>query len=437
MSRMTRLLKGVQKELKNRSQKPAEDPVQSPESLDVSLIEKASFLQGEQYSSHGNPLHSTALEDELTTETDSHPKGTARRKAGEERVQEKAQDIAETPKRLVRVEKDKAKTKQKGDVQAQRKSSKSMKNQRPTQKTQQGTNSQTRRLQTISENRDEEGRRMAQSEVFENSTSEGSAGDVLPEAATANSQRRPSLSSEELTDEDESFHPSSEKSKPFRVRLQRRLRSSSGHQQRGQKQKRKCSSGSSDNGNQRKRQKHETVKNPIDLDVVLEAFQEFVTHYKETVNSDSVKQAIDAFSHLFEEQLTEMITATKEFNDVKRKAAKINSALNHKKIRLLEAKNELIKSEADVRKLQKEHDELEQRLKALIQGTTFLTNLKELNQRYLKYRVAHPDEPETYDPSCMPAMLLEARSIMGTENQLKTINDKLQQIAGLCPVTIS
>ncbi|KAL6480329.1 hypothetical protein MHYP_G00113620 [Metynnis hypsauchen] len=426
MSRMTRLLKDVQEELKDRSQKPAEDPVQFPESLDVSLIDKASFLQGEQYSSHGNPLHSTALEDEWSTETDSHPKGTARRKADEERVQEKAQDIAETPKRLVRVEKDKAKTNQKGDVRAQKNSSESKKNQRPTQKTQQGTNSQARRLQTISENRDEEGRRRAQSEVFEDPTSEGSAGDVLPEAATANSQRQSALSSEELTDEDESFHPSSERSKPFRVRLQRRSRSSSGHEHRGQKQKRKSSSGSSDNGN-RKRQKRETVKNPIDLDVVLEAFQEFVTHYKETMKSDSVKQAIDAFSHSFEEQVTEMITATKEFNDVKRKAAKMNSTLNHKKTRLLEAKNELIKSEADVRKLQKEHDELEQRLKALRQGTTFITNLKELNQRYLKYCIAHPDEPETYGTSCMPAMLLEARSIMGTENQLKTINDKLQQ----------
>ncbi len=33
-----------------------------------------------------------------------------------------------------------------------------------------------------------------------------------------------------------------------------------------------------------------------------------------------------------------------------------------------------------------------------------------------------------YGPSCMPAMLMEARCIMGTEHQLKTVNDQLQQV---------
>lgn len=32
---------------------------------------------------------------------------------------------------------------------------------------------------------------------------------------------------------------------------------------------------------------------------------------RETVNSDSVKQAIDAFSHSFEEQLTELVSLSK------------------------------------------------------------------------------------------------------------------------------
>ncbi|XP_072519355.1 uncharacterized protein cenpu [Salminus brasiliensis] len=415
MSRVTKMRNSVQKEVRNRSQKPAVD-LENPssESLDVSSIEKASFLQGEQYSSHGNPLHSTALEDDCSPELSSHPTATEGRKETE-RGQT---DAPETPKR--------PKTKQKRGVQSQQKSSDSKENQKPRQKVQQESKSQ--RLQTISEKR-EEGRKRAQSEVSGGLTGESSAADVSPDAAPAQSQRRPSLSSEELTDEDESFHPSKEKRKSSGVR-QRAPRASSGLQQKGQKQKRKSSSGSSDGGNLHKKQKREkgAVKNPIDLDIVLEAFQDFVTQYKETVNSDSVKQAIDALSRSFEEQLTEMITATREFNDVKRKAVKINSALNRKKTRLLEAKNELIRSEDEVRRLQKEHDDLEQRLKALRQGTTFLTNLKELNQRYLDYRTAHPDEPEMYGPSCMPAMLLEARSIMGTENQLKMINDKLQQV---------
>lgn len=416
------MLKGVQKELKNRNQKPVLN--EDLDGLDVSSIEKASFLQEEQFSSHGNPLHSTALEDGCSPELSSHPQAAAARKETE-KGQKKNQDVTETPKRPARVEKGQAKTKQKGEIHLQQKSSGSKANQKPAQEVQQELKS--RRLQTIPENRGAEGKKKAQTEVCEDPTSEGAEADASPDDTPAQSQRRPSISSEEVTDEDESFHPSKEKRKSSEGR-QRRARTSSGQQQKGQKQKRKSSSGSSDGGNLRKKQKHGAVKNPIDLDIVLEAFQDFVAQYKETVDSDSVKKAIDAFSRSFEEQLSEMITATKEMNDVKRAAVKMNSTLNHKKTKLLEAKNELIKSEDDVRKLQKEHDELQQRLRALRQGTTFLTNLKELNQRYLDYRIAHPDEPETYGPSCIPAMLMEARSITGTGTQLKNINNKLQQI---------
>uniref|UniRef100_A0A3B1JAA1 Centromere protein U n=2 Tax=Astyanax mexicanus TaxID=7994 RepID=A0A3B1JAA1_ASTMX len=411
MSRVTRMVKGVQKELKKRNQKPVlNEDLEDLDGLDVSSIEKASFLQEEQFSSHGNPLHSTALEDGCSPELSSHPQAAAGRKETE-KGQKKKQHVTETPKRPARVEKGQAKTKHKGEIHSQQKISGSKANQKPTQKVKQGLKS--RRLQTILENKGAEGKKKAQTEVHKDPTNEGAEADTSPDATPAQSQRRPSISSEEVTDEDESFHPSKQKRKSSEGR-QRGARTSSGQQQKGQKQKRKSSSGSSDGGNLRKKQKHEAVKNPIDLDIVLEAFQDFVAQYKETVDSDSVKKAIDAFSSSFEEQLSEMITATKEMNDVKRTAVKINSTLNHKKTKLLEAKNELIKSEDDVRKLQKEHDELQQRLQALRQGTSFLTNLKALNQRYLDYRIAHPDEPETYGPSCMPAMLMEARSITET-----------------------
>ncbi|XP_066505812.1 centromere protein U [Hoplias malabaricus] len=404
MSRMAEML------VRKRNQNADEDLGHTPESLNVSSIEKASFLQEEHYSSHGNPLHSTALEDEGSPELDSAPKATGKRKKGADR--EKG-----TLKRPDPFEKVHAKTKQKNNVQAQQKSTKLKKNQRAVQKTQPGPQS-TRNLQNLSENREDGKQRRAQSKIsqppmsddFDASTHES------PDAGPSQTPRRPSLSSEDLTDEDESFHPSRVKGSTL-----------SDRRHRGQKQKRKSSSGSSDTGNLKKRECG-PVRNPIDLDIVLEAFQEFITQYKETVNSDSVIKAIDALSKSFEEQLNDMITATKGFYSVKREAAKINSALNKKTTRLWEAKNELFVSEAKVRKLEKEHDQLEQRLNALRTSNTFLTNLKDLNQRYLEYRIAHPDEPETFGPSCMPALLLEARSIMGTETQLKTINDKLQKV---------
>lgn len=48
-----------------------------------------------------------------------------------------------------------------------------------------------------------------------------------------------------------------------------------------------------------------------------------------------------------------------------------------------------------MRKLEKEHSELEGRLTALKQGTAFLNNLKALSRRYLQQRSAHAEEPET------------------------------------------
>ncbi|XP_059372218.1 centromere protein U-like isoform X1 [Carassius carassius] len=106
----------------------------------------------------------------------------------------------------------------------------------------------------------------------------------------------------------------------------------------------------------------------------------------------------------------------------------INSTINQKRTRLVEANNELIKGKTKLRNLQKDHDEMEQRLKALRDGSSLLTNLQELNTKYMKHRTAHPDEVETYGPTCMLAMLMEARCIMGTEHQLKTVNDHLQQV---------
>lgn len=38
---------------------------------------------------------------------------------------------------------------------------------------------------------------------------------------------------------------------------------------------------------------------------------------------------------------------------------------------------------------------MEQRLKALREGSSLLKNLQELNRNYLKHRMAHPDEVET------------------------------------------
>ncbi|XP_073676598.1 uncharacterized protein cenpu isoform X2 [Garra rufa] len=391
--------------------------VESPQPLEISSIEKASFFQGDQYSPHGNPLHSTALEEDLSPGPEQNQK-SATDKTGRSRARKPVLVETDSDKTAVT----RAKKIGKGVSEALNKKASSKENQEPAQPTNKGAKKvKGKTLPTISEGREDAGKKRS-SIPKSNTAKEAVKGQrsVKEKPSTleaAQRQQRSPPSSEELTDEDESFHPSMEKSKGAKRR-------SSSQRQSGHKQKRKGSS--SDGAGPSK--KPRDLRSPTDLDVVLDTFQEFVSEYKQTVNSEAVKRSIDAVSRSFEEQLSEIITATKELKNVKRENNKINSAINKKRSRLVEANNELIKGKTKLRNLQKDHDEMEKRLKALREGSSLLTNLREINRKYLKHRMAHKDEVETYGPSCMPAMLMEARCIMGTEHQLKTVNDHLQQV---------
>ncbi|CAM4618375.1 unnamed protein product [Leuciscus chuanchicus] len=388
MSRMTKTLKAVQREL--QSEKPSSE---SPRALDISSIEKASFFQGDQYSPHGNPLHSTALEEDLSPGPEHN-----RRSAGQTH-----------------------KTKAIEKARAVSKSASSKENQEPSRTPDPVVRkAKGRALPTISEGRENtDKRRPAGSEKA--GKGQRSSKKTSPTPGVSQRQRSPA-SSEELTDEDGSFLPSMEKSKGAKRR-------SSSRRQSGHTQKRKSLSSSgtqTESAGPAKRPRG--LRSPTDLDVVLDAFQEFVTQYKQTVNSDAVRRSIDAVSRSFEEQISETITATKELKSVKRENNKINRDVNQKRTRLVEASYELIKAKTNLSDLQKAHDEMELRLRSLREGSSLLSSLRELNMKYLKHRTDHPDEVETYGPSCMPAMLMEARCIMGTEHQLKTVNDSLQQV---------
>lgn len=147
----------------------------------------------------GNPLHSTALEDESRSESDHRRKATAGKQAGKRRGNE-VQGMTETPKRPAQ----NMKASQESDVQAQKKSSKSRGNQKPAEKTDHAPKSQyltmlfyfvyswpqqprllwfsviikqsvffiLRRLQTISESRKNEGKKRAQSKVSDSTISD-------------------------------------------------------------------------------------------------------------------------------------------------------------------------------------------------------------------------------------------------------------------------
>ncbi|KAM4595916.1 centromere protein U-like [Polymixia lowei] len=94
---------------------------------------------------------------------------------------------------------------------------------------------------------------------------------------------------------------------------------------------------------------------------------------------------------------------------------------------MLDAKYELIRAEQQVYSLQKEEAKLELRLADLRRGQAFLWDIKELNKQYLEHRQTHPKEMEEYGASSLPALLLETRCVLGVEDQLKKINDRLEK----------
>ncbi|KAK7140873.1 hypothetical protein R3I93_015116 [Phoxinus phoxinus] len=381
MSRMTKTLKAVQREL--QSVKPSAG---SPRALDISSIEKASFFQGDQYSPHGNPLHSTALEEDLSP----RPEQNRRPAVETHQTNEKARVVPKSAS-----SKEPSQTPDPGAASVGRKA-------------------KGRPLPTIAEGRENTAERGAAG-AEKAGKGQRSSKETSPTPGVSLRRRSPA-SSEELTDEDESFHLSKEKSKGAKRR-------SSSRRQSGHKHKRTSASASAGPAKTPR-----DLRSPTDLDVVLETFQEFVTQYKQTMNSDAAKRSVDAVSRSFEEQISEIITATKQLKTVKRENNKINRDVNQKRTRLVEASYELIKAKTALRDLQKDHDGMELRLRSLREGSSLLSSLRELNRKYLKHRTDHPTEVETYGPSCMPAMLMEARCIMGTEHQLKTVNDNLQQV---------
>nr|XP_046179078.1 centromere protein U isoform X2 [Oncorhynchus gorbuscha] len=432
-SQMAKMLKLVQYELvegpsKDTQESKATDSHISP---NVSTIEKASFL--DECDTYGNPLHSTALEEDFSPNLAQNKEEVVKEGAAKRRWGPSKKVNSVTPKRPTLS----------GRGQTKRRASKVV---QPKGSQQKNVKPKARPQKEIAEGAGEEDLTEAQSgpaapqknavrkkqdTEVDDSRSSGEEEEVEVSAPGSSPQlihkkRRTSLSSENLTDEDISWNPIQNKDKPDDVRKHRKSsveRGSRGPRGSSLGTRGKSSSGSA-GPSKKDQQKRRNVKNPTDLDVVLDSFLEFVSEYMDAVESNAVLQAIDALSSSFEDQLTEKITASKEIKFLKRDNAKMNAAINRKRARLLEAKNELIRSEAQLRALQKDQSRLEQRLTDIRKGTTFLKDLGHLHKSYLDHRIAHPNQ---YGPSSLPALLLEARDVLGTEDQLKTVNERLQQ----------
>ncbi|XP_051277080.1 centromere protein U isoform X2 [Dicentrarchus labrax] len=430
--------------------------VDDGESPNLSVIERASFLEGLQLN-YGNPLHSTAMEEDLSVlEEERANKGKAGRKdipqtlktavkqrGGAKKRKETERDDENEEEEEEEEKKKKSRTTG-GKVEARSDPTsnqpiptanglKKLVGKKPAKRRSAGQTSAARPVKNRQTKKGKKKESESGSGKSSDPQSQTSFSFYPPkeesDISTTQQRRKKVLSSdEEETDEDTSLNPSPKKAKVYSLSRTRKSSSDGSKSRKSSSGSASAGANKADTNRQRKKRR---PQGGTELEVVLEAFLDFCEQYRESVESKAVKQSIDCFSSNVKEQLLEKITSYKELKVLKRDNAKVGSLIRGKTQRLLDAKQELMRAERQVWLLQKEKAELELRLGDLRRGQAFLHDIKELNKQYLGFRHKHPREKETYGASSLPALLLEAKHIQAAEHQLRGINNRLERRLGL------
>ncbi|XP_052635802.1 centromere protein U isoform X6 [Harpia harpyja] len=164
-----------------------------------------------------------------------------------------------------------------------------------------------------------------------------------------------------------------------------------------------------------------------ELDVVLAEFEKIAANYRQSIESNICRKAINGFCSAFKDQITDLIVEVQELKNMKKKNAKVITDIKKKRQQLLQLREELIGAEPQLIQLQKEYAEIQERKSSLRQATELLTDLKQLQQDCLDYREENPKETLVYGTSSLPALLVESRRILGAERHFQNINKKLEE----------
>ncbi|NXT94385.1 CENPU protein, partial [Anhinga rufa] len=164
-----------------------------------------------------------------------------------------------------------------------------------------------------------------------------------------------------------------------------------------------------------------------ELDVVLAEFEKIAANYRQSMESNVCRKAINGFCSAFKNQITNLIVEVQELKNTKKKNAKVIRDIKKKRQGLLQVREELIGAEPQLIQLQREYAELQERKASLRQATELLTDLKELQQDCLDYGEENPQAKVVYGTSSLPALLVESRRILEAERHFQNINMKLEE----------
>ncbi|XP_060040072.1 centromere protein U isoform X1 [Erinaceus europaeus] len=165
-----------------------------------------------------------------------------------------------------------------------------------------------------------------------------------------------------------------------------------------------------------------------ELDVVLSTFEKICLEYKQEVKSEVCKEAISKFHSNIKEELIKMLKEVQMVKTLQRKNTKVISDINKKRQRLIEVQDEVLWLEPQLKQLQVKYEELKERKSALRNAAYFLSNLRQLHQDYSNVQEKKPKVKEMYDSSSLPALLFQARTLLGAENHLQNINQQLEKL---------
>uniref|UniRef100_A0A663M4L3 Centromere protein U n=1 Tax=Athene cunicularia TaxID=194338 RepID=A0A663M4L3_ATHCN len=157
-----------------------------------------------------------------------------------------------------------------------------------------------------------------------------------------------------------------------------------------------------------------------ELDVVLTEFEKIATNYRQSIESNICRKAINGFCSAFKDQITDLVNFPHSLFQV-------ITDIKKKRQRLLQLREELIGAEAQLIQLQREYAEVQERKSSLRQATELLIDLKELQQECLHYREENQKEKVVYGTSSLPALLVESQRILGAERHFQNINKKLEE----------
>uniref|UniRef100_A0A8C0GRA1 Centromere protein U n=1 Tax=Chelonoidis abingdonii TaxID=106734 RepID=A0A8C0GRA1_CHEAB len=142
-----------------------------------------------------------------------------------------------------------------------------------------------------------------------------------------------------------------------------------------------------------------------ELDVVLVESEKITADYKQRVESRICREAIAVFYSGFKEQLTNTVSIVVNIKT--------------------------FVTGPQLKQLQREYAELQERESSLRNATQFLTDLKEVQQQYINCREDHPQEKVVYGTSSIPALLVESQRILRAESHFQNISTRLQEFLNL------